>query len=130
MKELAVQKQTWQSLRLPCVVRDCLSALLLSTRVTSQPPCHFVWNPAHWFLPQSAWPTSATTRSGRSPSSILVSLALTDGPQGVFSGVLISNDFLQLFPQTRDANIAGITSSCFSVSASLLITETTKSHIS
>lgn len=36
--------------------------------------------------------------------------------QGVFSGVLISNDFKSHFPETNDANISGITSSCFSVS--------------
>ena len=36
--------------------------------------------------------------------------------QGVFSGVLISDDFINHFPQTKNANISGITSSCFSVS--------------
>jgi hypothetical protein len=36
--------------------------------------------------------------------------------QGVFSGVLISADFKHHFPETSDANISGITSSCFSVS--------------
>jgi hypothetical protein len=35
--------------------------------------------------------------------------------QGVFSGVLISADFKVHFPETRQANISGITSSCFSV---------------
>lgn len=36
--------------------------------------------------------------------------------QGVFSGVLISKDFVKVFPETKNANISGITSSCFSVS--------------
>ncbi len=35
--------------------------------------------------------------------------------QGVFSGVLISADFKNYFPETKQANISGITSSCFSV---------------
>lgn len=35
--------------------------------------------------------------------------------QGVFSGVLVSADFKQHFPETDDPNISGITSSCFSV---------------
>jgi hypothetical protein len=35
--------------------------------------------------------------------------------QGVFSGVLISSDFKHWFPETKQANISGITSSCFSV---------------
>ncbi len=35
--------------------------------------------------------------------------------QGVFSGVLISADFKYYFPETKQANISGITSSCFSV---------------
>ena len=35
--------------------------------------------------------------------------------QGVFSGVLISADFKHYFPETKKANISGITSSCFSV---------------
>lgn len=35
--------------------------------------------------------------------------------QGVFSGVLISADFKHYFPETKQANISGITSSCFSV---------------
>ncbi|KAF8862704.1 general substrate transporter [Acephala macrosclerotiorum] len=37
--------------------------------------------------------------------------------QGVFSGVLISSDFKHLFPKTNNANISGITSSCFSLGA-------------
>lgn len=36
--------------------------------------------------------------------------------QGVFSGVLISKDFIYHFPETKNANISGIVSSCFSVS--------------
>ncbi|KAK2776617.1 hypothetical protein FQN53_002560 [Emmonsiellopsis sp. PD_33] len=39
--------------------------------------------------------------------------------QGVFSGVLISEDFLKHFPDVRRANVNGITSSCFSVGAFL-----------
>jgi hypothetical protein len=35
--------------------------------------------------------------------------------QGVFSGVLISKDFKYWFPETKKANISGITSSCFAV---------------
>lgn len=35
--------------------------------------------------------------------------------QGVFSGVLISTDFKEWFPETQDADISGITSSSFSV---------------
>ena len=38
--------------------------------------------------------------------------------QGVFSGVLISADFKYYFPETKQANISGITSSCFSVCCS------------
>ncbi|KKY27063.1 putative glycerol proton symporter of the plasma subject to glucose-induced inactivation [Phaeomoniella chlamydospora] len=37
--------------------------------------------------------------------------------QGVFSGVLISKDFVQHFPETNNANISGITTSCFSLGA-------------
>ncbi|KAI1404978.1 putative sugar transporter [Hypoxylon fuscum] len=37
--------------------------------------------------------------------------------QGVFAGVLVSDDFKARFPQTLDANISGITSSCFFVGA-------------
>ncbi|KAL2133848.1 hypothetical protein VTI74DRAFT_1571 [Chaetomium olivicolor] len=37
--------------------------------------------------------------------------------QGVFSGVLISSDFKYWFPETKKANISGITSSCFSLGA-------------
>ncbi|KAL2863770.1 sugar porter family MFS transporter [Aspergillus lucknowensis] len=37
--------------------------------------------------------------------------------QGVFSGVLISSDFKYYFPETLDADISGITSSCFSLGA-------------
>jgi hypothetical protein len=36
--------------------------------------------------------------------------------QGVFAGVLVSDDFLELFPQTSNANISGIVTSCFLVS--------------
>jgi hypothetical protein len=35
--------------------------------------------------------------------------------QGVISGILISEDFINTFPQTRDPDIQGITASCFSV---------------
>lgn len=35
--------------------------------------------------------------------------------QGVFSGVLISEDFIKHFPEVKRANVNGITSSCFSV---------------
>ncbi|KAH8202503.1 hypothetical protein TruAng_003311 [Truncatella angustata] len=37
--------------------------------------------------------------------------------QGVFAGVLVSEDFLRLFPQTSDANISGIVTSCFLLGA-------------
>ncbi|RDL36719.1 uncharacterized protein BP5553_06071 [Venustampulla echinocandica] len=37
--------------------------------------------------------------------------------QGVFSGVLISKDFIHYFPEIKDPNISGITSSCFSLGA-------------
>ncbi|KAI1848647.1 hypothetical protein JX265_011501 [Neoarthrinium moseri] len=37
--------------------------------------------------------------------------------QGVFAGVLVSSDFQQLFPQTADANISGIVTSCFLLGA-------------
>ncbi|CAI4212104.1 unnamed protein product [Parascedosporium putredinis] len=37
--------------------------------------------------------------------------------QGVFSGVLISKDFKKWFPETNEANISGITSSCFALGA-------------
>ncbi|OIW31779.1 general substrate transporter [Coniochaeta ligniaria NRRL 30616] len=53
---------------------------------------------------------------------LLVGLAVvnsgkTSYPKGVFSGALISADFIRLFPQTKHANISGITSSCFSLGA-------------
>ncbi|KAF2106437.1 general substrate transporter [Lophiotrema nucula] len=35
--------------------------------------------------------------------------------QGVISGILISSDFINTFPQTKDADIQGITASCFSL---------------
>ncbi|KAI1135589.1 putative sugar transporter [Hypoxylon sp. FL0543] len=37
--------------------------------------------------------------------------------QGVFAGVLVSDDFKITFPETLDANISGITSSCFFLGA-------------
>ncbi|KAI1377746.1 general substrate transporter [Hypoxylon crocopeplum] len=37
--------------------------------------------------------------------------------QGIFAGVLISPDFLAIFPETKDPSISGITSSCFSLGA-------------
>ncbi|KAI1773046.1 putative sugar transporter [Hypoxylon cercidicola] len=37
--------------------------------------------------------------------------------QGVFAGVLVSDNFKARFPQTLDANISGITSSCFFIGA-------------
>lgn len=37
--------------------------------------------------------------------------------KGVFAGVLVSPDFLSRFPATRDANVSGITSSCFFLGA-------------
>ncbi|KAI0110543.1 putative sugar transporter [Hypoxylon sp. NC0597] len=37
--------------------------------------------------------------------------------QGVFAGVLVSDDFKNTFPQTIDANISGIISSCFFLGA-------------
>ncbi|KXL46291.1 hypothetical protein M433DRAFT_65774 [Acidomyces richmondensis BFW] len=46
-----------------------------------------------------------------------VSMAWFGYDQGVFSGVLISKDFIKHFPQTKNANISGITSSCFSLGA-------------
>ncbi|KAH8880671.1 general substrate transporter [Thozetella sp. PMI_491] len=46
-----------------------------------------------------------------------VSMAHFGYDQGVFSGALISSDFIKYFPQTADANISGITSSCFSLGA-------------
>ena len=39
--------------------------------------------------------------------------------QGVFSGVLISADFKHYFPETNEASISGITSSCFAVRVKL-----------
>ncbi|KAI1646757.1 putative sugar transporter [Daldinia loculata] len=39
--------------------------------------------------------------------------------QGVFAGVLVSENFKEQFPQVRDANISGITSSCFFIGAFL-----------
>ncbi|KAF2176205.1 general substrate transporter [Zopfia rhizophila CBS 207.26] len=35
--------------------------------------------------------------------------------QGITSGILISSDFIKTFPQTKDADIQGITASCFSL---------------
>ncbi|KAK7948082.1 uncharacterized protein PG986_008968 [Apiospora aurea] len=37
--------------------------------------------------------------------------------QGVFAGVLVSEDFQRLFPQTNDAAISGIVTSCFLLGA-------------
>lgn len=37
--------------------------------------------------------------------------------QGVFAGVLVSPDFLRVFPTTKDANVNGLTSSCFFLGA-------------
>ncbi|KAG8169992.1 hypothetical protein KVR01_000737 [Diaporthe batatas] len=37
--------------------------------------------------------------------------------QGVFAGVLVSPDFLRQFPETLDADVSGITSSCFFLGA-------------
>ncbi|PSR78565.1 putative sugar transporter [Coniella lustricola] len=39
--------------------------------------------------------------------------------QGVFAGVLVSPDFLARFPSTQNADISGITSSCFFLGAGL-----------
>lgn len=38
----------------------------------------------------------------------------------MISGILISSDFINTFPQTKDPDIQGITASCFSVSESSL----------
>ncbi|KAK4237951.1 general substrate transporter [Achaetomium macrosporum] len=46
-----------------------------------------------------------------------VSMSWFGYDQGVFSGVLISSDFKYWFPETKQANISGITSSCFSLGA-------------
>lgn len=35
----------------------------------------------------------------------------------MFAGVLVSPDFLRMFPATKDANVSGITSSCFFLGA-------------
>lgn len=45
----------------------------------------------------------------------------TNNWKGVISGILIGEDFLETFPQTRDPNIQGITASCFSVRPTSLI---------
>ncbi|KAK6825349.1 hypothetical protein PG987_012843 [Apiospora arundinis] len=37
--------------------------------------------------------------------------------QGVFAGVLVSEDFQRMFPQTNDASISGIVTSCFLLGA-------------
>ncbi|KAF2731018.1 general substrate transporter [Polyplosphaeria fusca] len=41
--------------------------------------------------------------------------AANSAAQGVTSGILISSDFINTFPQTKDADIQGITASCFSL---------------
>ncbi|KAI1386409.1 general substrate transporter [Hypoxylon trugodes] len=46
-----------------------------------------------------------------------VSMAHFGYDQGVFAGALISADFLETFPETKDPRISGITSSCFSLGA-------------
>ncbi|KAM0326679.1 hypothetical protein ACHAQA_006549 [Verticillium albo-atrum] len=46
-----------------------------------------------------------------------LSMAWYGYDQGVFSGVLISEDFKRWFPQTNNSNISGITSSCFALGA-------------
>ncbi|KAI0132495.1 putative sugar transporter [Xylariales sp. AK1849] len=48
-----------------------------------------------------------------------VSMAHFGYDQGIFSGALISSDFIDQFPQTKDPNISGIISSCFSLGAFL-----------
>lgn len=55
------------------------------------------------------------TKGSRANGSHHSSMAWFGYDQGVFSGVLISADFKKHFPETEDANISGITSSCFSV---------------
>lgn len=40
---------------------------------------------------------------------------LTKDTEGVYGGVLISADFRKHFPEVEDANVSGITASCFSV---------------
>ncbi|KAI1461332.1 general substrate transporter [Annulohypoxylon moriforme] len=46
-----------------------------------------------------------------------VSMAHFGYDQGIFAGALISTDFLEIFPETKDPGISGITSSCFSLGA-------------
>ncbi|KAA8649913.1 hypothetical protein EYZ11_009022 [Aspergillus tanneri] len=64
----------------------------------------------------------STRLSGRWLVSVVTvanacSMAWFGYDQGVFSGVLISADFKKHFPETNDADISGITSSCFSLGA-------------
>ncbi|KAI1210911.1 general substrate transporter [Annulohypoxylon truncatum] len=46
-----------------------------------------------------------------------VSMAHFGYDQGIFAGALISTNFLEIFPETKDPGISGITSSCFSLGA-------------
>ncbi|KAI1450288.1 general substrate transporter [Annulohypoxylon stygium] len=46
-----------------------------------------------------------------------VSLAHFGYDQGIFAGALISADFLEIFPETKEPGISGITSSCFALGA-------------
>lgn len=46
-----------------------------------------------------------------------VDTALTSITEGVYGGVLISADFRQHFPEVENANVSGITASCFSLGA-------------
>lgn len=46
-----------------------------------------------------------------------VSMAWFGYDQGVYGGVLISADFRNHFPEVEDANVSGITASCFSLGA-------------
>lgn len=70
--------------------------------------------------PKSQVVGSATIRYLLHAKDLVSRVVCSDLLQGVFAGVLVSENFKEQFPQVRDANISGITSSCFFVRIALL----------
>ncbi|KAI0844503.1 general substrate transporter [Daldinia vernicosa] len=66
---------------------------------------------AHWNSPSGKWQLTCLTLTNS------VSMAHFGYDQGIFAGALISADFIETFPETKDPAISGITSSCFSLGA-------------
>ncbi|KAI1658037.1 general substrate transporter [Daldinia decipiens] len=66
---------------------------------------------AYWTSPSGKWQLTCLTLANS------VSMAHFGYDQGIFAGALISADFIETFPETKDPAISGITSSCFSLGA-------------